>query len=38
MHRTIVAVGLSAAELEPTPAVAALLQLFRDWKRGLAIG
>jgi anti-sigma factor RsiW len=38
MHRTIVAVGLSAAELERTPPVTALLQVFRDWKRGLAAG
>jgi anti-sigma factor RsiW len=38
MHRTIVAVGLSAVELERTPAVTALLQVFRDWKRGLATG
>jgi anti-sigma factor RsiW len=38
MHRTILAVGLSAADLERTPAVTALLQVFRDWKRGLAAG
>ena len=38
MHRTIVAVGLSATELERTPAVTALLQVFRDWKRGMATG
>jgi anti-sigma factor RsiW len=38
MHRTIVAIGLSAVELERTPAVTALLQAFRDWKRGLATG
>jgi anti-sigma factor RsiW len=38
MHRTIFAVGLSASELERTPAVTALLQVFRDWKRGLATG
>jgi anti-sigma factor RsiW len=38
MHRTIVAVGLAAPELAPTPAVTALLGVFRDWKRGLAIG
>ena len=38
MHRTVVAVGLSAVELERTPAVTALLQVFRDWKRELATG
>ena len=38
MQRTIVAVGLSAAELERTPAIAALLRVFRDWKRGLVSG
>ena len=38
MHRTVVAVGLSTLELERTPAVTALLQVFRDWKRGLATG
>jgi anti-sigma factor RsiW len=36
MHRTIVAVGLAAPQLERTPAVTALLAVFRDWKRGLA--
>ena len=36
MQRTIVAVGLAAPELERTPAVTALLAVFRDWKRGLA--
>jgi anti-sigma factor RsiW len=36
MQRTIVAVGLSAAELERTPAVSALLRVFRDWKRAPA--
>jgi anti-sigma factor RsiW len=34
MQRTIVAVGLAAPELERTPAVTALLRVFRDWKRG----
>ena len=38
MHHTIVALGLSAAELKRTPPVTALLQVFRDWKRGLATG
>jgi anti-sigma factor RsiW len=38
MQRTIVAVGLTAPELERTPAVTALLAVFRDWKRGLASG
>jgi anti-sigma factor RsiW len=38
MRRTIVAVGLPAPELERTPAVTALLGVFRDWKRGLASG
>ena len=38
MHRTVVAVGLSGVELDQTPAVTALLQVFRDWKRGLATG
>jgi anti-sigma factor RsiW len=38
MHRTIVAVGLAAPELERTPPVAALLRVFRDWKRELANG
>ena len=37
-HRTIVAVGLAGPELEHTPRVSALLSVFRDWKRGLAIG
>ena len=37
-HRTIVAVGLAAPELEHTPPVTALLGVFRDWKRGLAVG
>jgi anti-sigma factor RsiW len=36
MQRTIVAVGLAAPQLERTPAVTALLAVFRDWKRGLA--
>jgi anti-sigma factor RsiW len=38
MHRTIAAVGLAAPALVPTPAVTALLGVFRDWKRGLAVG
>ena len=38
MRRTIVAVGLSAAALDRTPAVTTLLHVFRDWKRGLATG
>jgi anti-sigma factor RsiW len=38
MHRTIVAVGLVAPEFMPTPAVTALLRVFRDWKRGMAVG
>jgi anti-sigma factor RsiW len=38
MHRTIVAVGLSTVELERRPAVTALLQVFRDWKRRMATG
>ena len=37
-HRTIVAVGLAAPALEATPPVTALLGVFRDWKRGLAVG
>ena len=36
MQRTIVAVGLAAPDLERTPEVAALLRVFRDWKRELA--
>jgi anti-sigma factor RsiW len=38
MQRTILAVGLAAPELERTPAVTALLTVFRDWKRGLVSG
>jgi anti-sigma factor RsiW len=38
MHRTVLAVGFAAPELERTPAVAALLRVFRDWKRDVAIG
>jgi anti-sigma factor RsiW len=38
IHRTVVAVGLAAPELERTPPVTALLGVFRDWKRGLALG
>ena len=38
IHRTIVAVGLAAPELERAPPVSALLSVFRDWKRGPAIG
>jgi anti-sigma factor RsiW len=34
MRRTIEAVGFVAPELERTPAMAELLHLFRDWKRG----
>jgi anti-sigma factor RsiW len=38
MRRTIVAVGLTATELERTPPVAELLRVFRNWKRELASG
>jgi RNA polymerase sigma-70 factor, ECF subfamily len=38
LHRTIVAMRLAAPELERTPPVAPLLRVFRDWKRGLAVG
>jgi anti-sigma factor RsiW len=33
MQRTIDAVGFAAPELERAPEVAALLRVFRDWKR-----
>jgi anti-sigma factor RsiW len=38
IHRTVVAVGLAGPELARTPPVTALLGVFRDWKRGLAVG
>jgi anti-sigma factor RsiW len=34
-RRTVAAVGRAAPELERTPAIADLLRIFRDWKRGL---
>jgi anti-sigma factor RsiW len=38
LHRTIVAVGLAATELERTVPMSELLRVFRNWKRELASG
>jgi anti-sigma factor RsiW len=37
-ERTVAAIGLAAPELERAPAVAGLLHVFRDWKRGALPG
>jgi anti-sigma factor RsiW len=36
IDRTITVVGASSHDIERDPAMAALLEVFRDWKRGVA--
>jgi anti-sigma factor RsiW len=36
IERTVALVGATGQDLEREPAVAELLELFRDWKRGAA--